>query len=149
MKYVDEQLTGSDDFEAKMGEDFTKKVILSILKTQAELIRSYNFPVGSGGYISFYGDTLVWSLVGSKASKEKKAMFAKRADYKDIMKFAINSFEKNRLFNGAELSLVERELQEFTVEIFPIRVSKDEVTLPNKGLSPYLYIKRLLISLFE
>lgn len=101
-----------------MGTDFSKyfedrvhkKIICSILKTQAELIRLFDLPT-SGQHISYTGDVLIWELVGSNISASEKLRVLKRKDFGHIKDYAVKIFKKNNFYNSPDLKDVIIEIE--------------------------------------
>jgi phosphomannomutase len=111
------------EFAASMleefGEEFYRKVVRGILKTQAEIIGLYNFPV-SGSFISARESTVNWSLIGRNSSPENRKSFSERTDKDSVRKHAIDLFKMLSGLTEEELERIDFVLGgQTSIDIYP------------------------------
>jgi len=130
MKYREDKMTNCNTLRDNLGVPLYRKLIFSILRSQSEISRNFDIPLG-GSFISFAGDTLIWNLIGSNIDSDEISKFESRADKDDIKKYAVKNLRRSQMLNNLDLKKINIELgDEAIIEIYPegnLRALRKEV----------------------
>jgi len=145
MKYKNKKITDDSELRDLIGDRLCSKLVVSILKSQSEIIRAYNIPTYYGGYVRFYGGTLVWSLLGDHSSDKVIKSFKERKDQELIMRQAIRSLKRGRGLTGLDFHKIKIEvMDDITIHIYSkdgSRFLNEQIVKNNDGRLKTLFIK--------
>lgn len=89
-------------FRKYVGNDAYQKLVLSILRTQVELIRIYKLPIGTE-FISFEDNKLIWDLTGKEITEIEEQDFLNRDDLDQIKNYAIEHLRRHQFLTSTEV----------------------------------------------
>lgn len=125
MNYREKDAVSAEKLSSEIGSDLSKKLVVAVLNIQSEIIRIHNVPIGSGGYIRFYGDTMVWYVLGDKASEEDLKSFGDRKDMGSLRRYILKSLKTGRGLTSIDLRKLQIEfMNDSSIQIFPKRGEK-------------------------
>ncbi|MHA2066421.1 MAG: hypothetical protein ACXABY_18775 [Candidatus Thorarchaeota archaeon] len=102
-------MTKENNLKEVLGSESYRKLISSILMSQAEIIRMFDMPIGSE-FLSLDNSKLIWCVIGNSINEDDRKTFEFRTDHNNIRAHAVDKLKKHRLLTGADLQKLKIEL---------------------------------------
>ncbi len=138
-------------FQESVGQEIYRKLLISIFKTQAQLIRSYDLDINPD-IISFNSEGLAWNLIGHGADRNQMRKFEGSNFIYSIREFAINDLRNGRILHGTELvklEFIQSEEGSAYILISPVeKMEIEKYTILDWLSMPFRKIWSLIIKMF-